>query len=77
MIPKYTIKLLSKGKALKKAKVKLVVNNKKFNAKTDSKGTATFKLSKLTKTGSYKATVLYMGDKKHYMSYKNVKLTVK
>lgn len=74
---KYTIKVLSKGKAFKKAKVKLVINNKKFNAKTNSKGTATFNLSKLTKTGNYKATVLYMGDKKHYMAYKNVKLTVK
>jgi hypothetical protein len=74
---KYTVKLTSKGKAVKKAKLKLIVKGKKYAAKTNSKGKATFNLSKLTKKGKFKATILYMGDKKHYMSYKNVKLTVK
>ena len=73
---KYTVKLVSNGKAIKKAKLKFTINGKKYSAKTNSKGTATFNLSKLTKTGKFKGTVLYMGDKKHYMSYKNVKLTV-
>ena len=74
---KYTVNLISKGKAVKKAKLKLVINGKKFSAKTNSKGKATFNLAKLTKHGKFKATVLYMGDKKHYMAYKNVKLTFK
>jgi hypothetical protein len=74
---KYTVKLTSKGKAIKKAKLKLTINGKKFSAKTNSKGKATFNLSKFTKKGNFKTTVVYMGDKRHYMSYKNVKLTVK
>lgn len=74
---KYSVKLISNGKAVKKAKLKLIVKGKKYTAKTNSKGKATFNLSKMTKKGKFKATILYMGDKKHYMSYKNVKLTVK
>ena len=73
---KYTVKLISKGKAVKKAKLKLTVNGKNYVAKTNSKGDATFNLSIMNK-GKFKATILYMGDKKHYMSYKDVKLTVK
>lgn len=73
---KYSVKLLSKGKAIKKAKLKLTIDGKQYNAKTNSKGQATFDLSKITKTGNFKATVVYMGDKSHYMDYKNVKLAV-
>ncbi len=74
---KYTVKLTSNKKAIKKATVKLTVNGKQYSAKTNSKGQATFVLSKLTKKGNFKATALYMGDNKHYMTYKNVKITVK
>ena len=74
---KYTVKLTSNGKAIKKAAVKFTVNGKAYSAKTNSKGQATFVLSKLTKKGNYKATALYMGDAKHYMTYKNVKITIK
>ena len=73
---KYTVKLSSNGKAIKKAKLKLTINGKKFSAKTNTKGKATFDLSKFTKKGKFKTTILYMGDKRHYMSYKNVELTV-
>ena len=74
---KYTVKLTSSGKAIKKAQVKFKINGKTYTVKTNSKGVATFNLSKLTKKGSFKGTILYMGDNKHYMAYKNVKLTVK
>lgn len=74
---KYTVKLQSNGKAIKKAKVKLVINGKNYAAKTGSNGKATFNISKLNKKGTFKSTVLFMGDKKHYMAYKNVKLTIK
>lgn len=74
---KYTVNLQSNGKPIKKAKVKLVINGKNYVAKTGSNGKATFNISKLNKKGTFKSTVLYMGDKKHYMAYKNVKLTVK
>ena len=74
---KYNVKLTSNGKAIKKAKVKLTINSKTYTAKTNSKGIATFNLSKLTEKGSFKGTILYTGDKKHYLTYKIVKLTVK
>ena len=74
---KYTVKFTSSVKDIKKAQVKFKINGKTYTVKTNSKGVATFNLSKLTKKGSFKGTILYMGDNKHYMAYKNVKLTVK
>lgn len=74
---KYNVKLISNWKGVKKAQIKFKINGKTYAAKTNSKGVATFNLSKLTKKGSYKGTLLYMGDNKHYMSYKNVKIIVK
>lgn len=74
---KYTVKLLSNGKAVKKAKLTLTIKGKKYTANTDSKGKATFNLSKFVKKGTFSTTIVYMGDKHHYMSYKKVKLTVK
>ena len=73
---KYTVKLLSNGKAIKNANLKFTINGKKYSANTNSKGEATFDLSKLNKKGKFKGTIVYMGDSKHYMTYKNVKLTV-
>ena len=72
---KYTVKLLSKGKAIKKANLKFTIAGKKYSAKTNSKGQATFDLAKLNKKGKFTGTIVYMGDSKHYMTYKNVKLT--
>ena len=74
---KYTVKLLSKGKAIKKANLKFTIAGKKYSAKTNSKGQATFDLAKLNKKGKFTGTIVYMGDSKHYMTYKNVKLTFK
>ena len=76
---KYTITLksTSTGKALKKTKVTLKVNGKTYKAKTNSKGKATFKITKLNKKGKYKAVIKYKGNSKYKGVSKKVKITVK
>ena len=55
---KYTVTLkTNENKALKNTKVTINVKGKTYSAKTNSKGQATFKLTKLTKVGSFTATV--------------------
>ncbi len=78
-IKKYIITLKdNKGKAFKKAKVTLKVKGKTYKAITNSKGKATFKITKLTKKGKYKATVKYSGNKNFKAVAKTVKyITVK
>ncbi|WP_458405758.1 hypothetical protein [Methanobrevibacter sp.] len=75
---KYTITLkTNKGKAFNKVKVSIVVKGKKYTA-TVKKGKATFNLKKLTKKGTYKATVTFAGNKYYNkVTVKNVKITVK
>ena len=59
---KYTIVLKDNtGKAIKKAKVTLKVKGKTYKATTNSKGKATFKITKLNKKGTFKATITYKG----------------
>ena len=73
-IKKYSVSLKNNLKApMKKVKVSLTIGKKTYNAKTNSKGIATFKLTKLTKTS--KATVKYLGNKNYYAASKKVKLT--
>ena len=75
---KYTITLKNnKGKVMKNTKVSLKVNGKTYTAKTNSKGVATFKLSKLTKKGKYNAVITYAGDKYYKKATKKAKITVK
>ncbi|PWB85516.1 Ig-like domain-containing protein [Methanobrevibacter thaueri] len=75
---KYVVTLKNtKGKAIKKAKVTLKVKGKKYKAKTNSKGKATFKVKKLTKKGKYKATIKFSGNKYYKKASKKVKITVK
>ncbi len=75
---KYTITLKNnKNKAMNKAKVTLQVNGKKYSATTNSKGQATFKITKLTKKGTFKATVSYAGTKKINKVSKKVNIKVK
>jgi predicted outer membrane repeat protein len=75
---KYKVTLkTNKNAAMKKVKVYLKVKGKTYTAKTNSKGQATFKLSKLTKKGTYKAVVTYKGDKCYKKVTKTVKITIK
>ena len=75
---KYTIVLITdKKKPLKKVKVTIKIGKKKFKAKTNNKGKATFKLKKLTKRGKYKATVKFSGNKYYKAVSKKVKITIK
>ena len=65
------------NKVIKKAKLTLKFNGKKYAAKTNSKGKATFKITKLTKKGKYKAKVKYSGNKYYKSKTVKVKITVK
>ena len=62
---------------MKNAKVTLRVNGKTYTAKTNSKGVATFKINKLSKKGTYKATVKFAGSTYYKAVSKTVKITVK
>lgn len=60
---KYTITLKTNlNKVMKSTKVTLKVKGKTYSAKTNSKGKATFKITKLTKKGKYAAVVNYKGS---------------
>ena len=75
---KYTITLRNQlGKAIKKAKVKLKINGKTYSAKTNSKGKATFKITKLKKKGTFKATIKFAGNAYYKKVTKKVKIKVK
>ena len=75
---KYTITLKNnKGKVMKNRKVTLKVNGKTYTATTNSKGVATFKITKLTKKGTYTAVITYKGTSNYKKVTKKVKITVK
>jgi len=75
---KYTVTLKNnKGKVMKKVKLTLKVGKKTYKATTNSKGKATFKITKLTKKGKYTATVKFAGSKYYKALSKKVKITVK
>ncbi|WP_458453811.1 Ig-like domain repeat protein [Methanobrevibacter sp.] len=74
---KYTITLKDNtGKAIRNAKVTLKVNGKTYKATTNSKGMATFKITKLNKKGTFKATVTYKGSKYYNKASKKVSIKV-
>ena len=74
---KYTIVLKDNtGKAIMKAKVTLKVKGKTYKASTNSKGKATFKITKLNKKGTYKATITYKGNKYYKKVSKKAKIKV-
>ena len=74
---KYTITLKDNtGKAIKKAKVTLKVKGKTYKATTNSKGKATFKITKLNKKGTFKATITYKGNKYYNKISKKAKIKV-
>lgn len=74
-----TVKNKYNGKTYLKSgkKVTLKVNGKTYTAKINSKGKATFKITKLTKKGKYTATIKFAGDKTYKASSKKIKITVK
>ena len=83
---KYTVTLKANKKAFKKAKVYLTISGKKykktFTATTNSKGQATFKITGLTKKGTYSGIIKYKGSKTHKtigykITAKNVKSKLK
>lgn len=62
---------------MKKAKVTLKVKGKKYSAKTNNKGKATFKITKLTKKGKYTATLKFKGSKYYTAKTVKPKITIK
>lgn len=77
-VKKYAISLKnSKGQAIKKATVTLKVKGKTYKAKTNTKGKAIFKITKLTKKGNFKATVKFAANSYYTAVSKNVKIIIK
>ena len=75
---KYSITLKdNKNNVLKKVKLILKVKGKTYTATTDTKGKATFKITKLIKKGKYAATVKFAGNVNFRAVSKSVKITVK
>lgn len=75
---KYTITLKNNlNKVMKNTKVTIKVNKKTYSAKTNSKGVATFKITKLTKKGTFKSIITYKGDKYYNKVTKIVNIKVK
>ena len=67
---KVTITLTASNKAIKKVKVTIKVRGKTYSAITNSKGKATFKITKLTKKGKYSALIKFAGNKSYKSSSK-------
>ncbi len=77
-IKKYSIVLKdNKNKAMKKVRVTLKVKGKTYKATTNTKGKATFKITKLTKKGKYKAVITYKGNKYYNKVVKKPRIRVK
>lgn len=73
----YMILKDNRYRVMKNTKVTLKVNGKTYTAKTNSKGRATFKITKLKKKGKYTATAKYAGNKYYTALSKSAKITVK
>ena len=75
---KYCITLKTNiNKVMKKVKVTLKVKGKTYTAKTNNKGKATFKITKLTKKGTYKAIINYKGNSYYNKVTKKVNIKIK
>ena len=55
----------------------MLFRSKTYKATTNSKGKATFKITKLTKKGKFKAVIKFSGDKNYKKVSKKVKIRVK
>ncbi|MDO5860906.1 lectin like domain-containing protein [Methanobrevibacter sp.] len=77
-VKKYTIALKTNlNKVMKNVKVTLKVKGKTYIAKTNSKGKATFKITKLIKKGNFNAVITFGGNKYHNKVSKIVKIIIK
>ena len=75
---KYTVTLkTNQNKALSNVKVKIKINKKTYTSKTNSKGIATFKLTKKKKKGKYNSVVAFEGNQCYKKITRNVKITIK
>ena len=75
---KYSIILkTNQNKVMKNTKLTLKVNGKTYSATTNSKGQATFKITKLTKKGTFKATITYKGNAYYNKVTKKVNIKCK
>ena len=75
---KYTVTLkTNQNKVMKNTKLTLKVNGKTYYAKTNAKGQATFKITKLIKKGKFTATIKYAGSKYYTAKTVTAKITVK
>ena len=74
---KYTITLKNnKNQILKNTKVTLKVKGKTYTAKTNTKGKATFSITKLTKKGTFNAVIKYAGNKYYTAITKTAKIKI-
>ena len=77
-IKKYKVTLKNNiGKAVKNVKINLKIEGKIYNAKTNKKGVATFKIKKFNKKGSFKSKVKFAGNKYYKPLTKTVKIKIK
>ena len=67
----------NKNKVMKGKMVYIRVNGVTYSAKTNSKGQATFKLTKLTKAGTFNSGLTFKGDAYYKKAYRAVKIVVK
>ena len=74
---KVKITLKSSSTVLKSKKITLKVNGKTYTAKTNRKGVATIKVTKLIKKGTFNYTVKFAGDKAYKGIIKKGKMTIK
>ncbi len=75
---KYSITLKTdKYKVMKYTKVTLKVNGITYTAKTNIKGIATFKITKLNKRGKFTGLIKYAGNNYYYALSKKVSITVR
>ena len=75
---KYSITLkTNQNKVMKNTKLTLKVNGKTYKATTNTKGQATFKITKLTKKGKFTAVVKFAGNKYYNAKTVKPKITVK
>ena len=76
-VKKYTITLKAGKGSVKNVKVTIKIGKKIYTAETNAKGTATFKIKKLTKKGKYNAVIKFKGNSAYKASSRKVKITIK